>query len=104
MYRPWRDGESERHALRVVFRKAGCVRQEAAPLCPGSAPTTWGITHSTNLNFELAGRATLAEEKMGDRSPKSKQRDQKQKDAAKAKDKAKKTSATEAGRVPIAKK
>lgn len=41
---------------------------------------------------------------MGDRSPKSKQRDQKQKDAAKAKDKAKKTSATEAGRVPIAKK
>ncbi len=35
---------------------------------------------------------------MGDRSPKSKQRDQKQKDAAKAKEKAKKTTGTEVGR------
>jgi hypothetical protein len=41
---------------------------------------------------------------MGDRSPKSKQRDQKQKDAVKAKDKSKKDAVVEAGRVVIAKK
>jgi hypothetical protein len=40
---------------------------------------------------------------MGDKSPKSKQRDQKQKDATKAKDKSKKDAAAEAGRT-IAKK
>jgi hypothetical protein len=41
---------------------------------------------------------------MGDRSPKSKQRDQKQKDAAKVKEKAKKGAAAEAGRSTIASK
>jgi hypothetical protein len=41
---------------------------------------------------------------MGDRSPKSKQRDQKQKDAVKAKDKTKKDAAAEAGRVVVKKK
>jgi hypothetical protein len=40
---------------------------------------------------------------MGDRSPKSKQRDQKQKDATKAKEKAKKNAAAEAGRVVVKK-
>jgi hypothetical protein len=46
---------------------------------------------------------TIEEESMGDKSPKSKQRDQKQKDATKAKDKTKKDAAAEASR-PIAKK
>jgi hypothetical protein len=38
---------------------------------------------------------------MGDRSPKSKQRDQKQKDAAKVKEKTKKNAAAEAGRTSV---
>jgi len=46
---------------------------------------------------------TIEQESMGDKSPKSKQRDQKQKDATKAKDKTKKDAAAEASR-PIAKK
>jgi hypothetical protein len=41
---------------------------------------------------------------MGDRSPKSKQRDQKQKEAAKAKEKTKKDAVTEHGRSGIAAK
>jgi hypothetical protein len=49
-------------------------------------------------------QGAIEEESMGDRSPKSKQRDQKQKDAVKAKDKSKKDAVVEAGRVVIAKK
>jgi hypothetical protein len=41
---------------------------------------------------------------MGDRSPKSKQRDQKQKDTAKGKEKTKKDAAAEAKRVVVKKK
>ena len=41
---------------------------------------------------------------MGDKSPKSKQRDQKQKDATKVNDKKKKDAAAEAGRAVIKKK
>ena len=41
---------------------------------------------------------------MGDKSPKSKQRDQKQKDAVKVKDKSKKDAATEAAKVVVGKK
>jgi hypothetical protein len=41
---------------------------------------------------------------MGDKSPKSKQRDQKQKDAAKTKDNAKKPAATAASQPPNKKK
>jgi len=43
-------------------------------------------------------RATVEEVKMGDRSPKSKQRDQKQKDAAKSKEKTKKQVVIDVGR------
>lgn len=48
--------------------------------------------------------SAIEEESMGDRSPKSKQRDQKQKDAVKVKDKTKKDAAVEAGRVVVKKK
>ncbi|MEO8184167.1 MAG: hypothetical protein ABI895_35555 [Deltaproteobacteria bacterium] len=41
---------------------------------------------------------------MGDKSPKSKQRDQKQKDAVKVKDKGKKDAAAEAAKVVVGKK
>ena len=50
------------------------------------------------------GELPFQETMMGDRSPKSKQRDQKQKDAAKAKEKTKKDAVTAASRVPVAKK
>jgi hypothetical protein len=52
--------------------------------------------------FELAARAPVEEAMMGDRSPKSKQRDQKQKDAAKAKEKTKKQDLTAVGRANVA--
>ena len=45
----------------------------------------------------------ILEGSVGDKSPKSKQRDQKQKDAAKSKDKAKKDAGVAASRPPLKK-
>jgi hypothetical protein len=56
---------------------------------------------STTVGCTMA--SAIPEGSVGDKSPKSKQRDQKQKDAAKVKDKAKKDADAAASRPPVKK-